>query len=94
MECIPLCKILTTEANCSLNKRVLSKASVFFIFRFKQEQEEISFDSLVVMNLEFNFFWDVMPCSMSTFYKDQLPLCPIMKLEAVGFSEMLVCAYL
>jgi len=48
----------------------------------------------MVMNLEFNFFWDVMPCSMSTFYKDPLPLCPILKLAAVGFSEMLVCAYL
>jgi len=45
-------------------------------------------------NLEINFFWDVMPCSMSTFYKDLLPLSPILKLEEVGFSEMLVCAYL
>jgi len=28
MEYIPLCKILTTEVNFSLNKRVVSKASV------------------------------------------------------------------
>jgi len=28
MECIPLVKILTAEANFSLNKRVLSKATV------------------------------------------------------------------
>lgn len=47
----------------------------------------------MALNLEINFFWDVMPCSMSTFYKDLL-LCPILKLEAVGFSEMLVYAYL
>ena len=28
----------------------------------------------MAMNLEINFFWDVMPCSMSTFYKNLLRL--------------------